>query len=73
MRRAAFGGRAYDDRITRLRLKQAYGRLVHRADDRGVFVLLDPMMPSRLAGTFPTASRSNAWASPRRSRRWAGS
>ena len=45
--------RAYDDRITRLRLKQAYGRLVRRADDRGVFVLLDPMMPSRLAGAFP--------------------
>ena len=40
-------------RIARLRLKQAYGRLVRRADDRGVFVLLDPMMPSRLAGAFP--------------------
>ena len=53
VRRAAFGGRAYDDRITRLRLKQAYGRLVRRADDRGAFVLLDPMMPSRLAGAFP--------------------
>jgi ATP-dependent DNA helicase DinG len=39
--------------LTRLRLKQAYGRLVRRADDRGVFVLLDPMMPSRLAGAFP--------------------
>ena len=53
VRRKAFGGRTYDDRITRLRLKQAYGRLVRRADDRGVFVLLDPMMPSRLAGAFP--------------------
>ncbi len=52
-RREAFGGRAYDDMLTRLRLKQAYGRLVRRADDRGVFVLLDPMMPSRLAGAFP--------------------
>jgi ATP-dependent DNA helicase DinG len=39
--------------ITRLRLKQAFGRLVRRADDTGVFVLLDPMMPSRLAGAFP--------------------
>jgi ATP-dependent DNA helicase DinG len=53
VRRAAFGGRHYDDQITRLRLKQAYGRLIRRADDRGVFVLLDPMMPSRLAGAFP--------------------
>ncbi|HEY1720134.1 MAG TPA: ATP-dependent DNA helicase [Magnetospirillaceae bacterium] len=52
-RRAAFGKRSYDDMITRLRLKQAFGRLVRRADDRGVFVLLDPLMPSRLAGAFP--------------------
>ena len=52
-RRKALGGRAYDDAITRLRLKQAYGRLVRRATDRGVFVLLDSMMPSRLGGAFP--------------------
>jgi ATP-dependent DNA helicase DinG len=52
-RRARFGGKAYDDMISRLRLKQAYGRLVRRAGDHGVFVLLDPMMPSRLFGAFP--------------------
>jgi ATP-dependent DNA helicase DinG len=52
-RRAAFGGKSYDDMITRLRLKQAFGRLVRRAGDHGVFVLLDPMMPSRLFGAFP--------------------
>jgi ATP-dependent DNA helicase DinG len=52
-RRDRFGGRFYDDRITRLRLKQAFGRLVRRAGDHGVFVLLDPMMPSRLFGAFP--------------------
>jgi len=52
-RRAHFGGRGYDDMIARLRLKQAYGRLVRRAGDHGVFVLLDPMMPSRLHGAFP--------------------
>jgi len=52
-RREAFGGRRYDDLIARLRLKQAYGRLIRRADDRGVFVLLDPMMPSRLTTAFP--------------------
>ncbi len=56
-RRARFGGRAWDDAITRLRLKQAFGRLVRRADDHGVFVLLDPMMPSRLAGAFPEAAQ----------------
>lgn len=52
-RRKEFGGRAYDDAITRLRLKQAFGRLIRREDDKGVFVLLDSMMPSRLAGAFP--------------------
>ncbi len=52
-RRAAFGGRGYDEMITRLRLKQAYGRLVRRADDRGVFVMLDRAMPSRFNGAFP--------------------
>ncbi|MTJ80941.1 MAG: ATP-dependent DNA helicase [Telmatospirillum sp.] len=56
-RRAAFGGKAYDDMITRLRLKQAFGRLVRRAGDAGLFVLLDPMMPSRLAGAFPPGVR----------------
>jgi ATP-dependent DNA helicase DinG len=52
-RKAAFGGSAYDDMIVRLRLKQAFGRLVRRADDTGVFVLLDPRLPSRLATAFP--------------------
>ena len=52
-RREIFGGRAYDDRLARLRLKQAYGRLIRRADDRGVFVLLDPMTPSRLLTALP--------------------
>ncbi len=52
-RRAAFSESRYDDMLARLRLKQAFGRLVRRADDHGVFVLLDPMMPSRLLGAFP--------------------
>ena len=52
-RRKVFTRSRYDDLITRLRLKQAYGRLVRRSTDSGVFVMLDPMMPSRLAGAFP--------------------
>ncbi|GEO81714.1 DNA helicase [Pararhodospirillum oryzae] len=52
-RRALWGGPAYDDRLTRLRLKQAFGRLVRRAGDRGVFVMLDPRFPSRLGSAFP--------------------
>ncbi len=52
-RRAAFGARGYDDMLTRLRLKQAFGRLVRRATDRGVFVMLDSRLPTRLTGAFP--------------------
>ena len=51
-RRAAFG-RVYDDLIARFRLKQAYGRLIRRAEDRGVFVLLDARTPTRLLTAFP--------------------
>ena len=53
VRRESFGGRPYDEMLTRLRLKQAFGRLVRRAGDRGVFVMLDRALPSRLAGAFP--------------------
>ncbi|MFA5591749.1 MAG: ATP-dependent DNA helicase [Micavibrio sp.] len=52
-RKEIFGGRIYDDRIARLKLKQAFGRLIRRTDDRGVFVMLDSMLPSRLYGAFP--------------------
>ena len=52
-RRKAFGGAAYDDMLARLRMKQAYGRLIRRADDFGVFVMLDRMLPSRLLGALP--------------------
>ncbi len=46
-------GRAYDDMLTRFKLKQAFGRLIRRHDDRGVFVMLDNQMPSRLLSAFP--------------------
>ena len=52
-RRPLFGGAEYADRIARLRLRQAYGRLIRRADDRGVFVMLDRAVPSRLLSAFP--------------------
>lgn len=56
-RRAAFDGAAYDDMLVRLRLKQAFGRLIRRADDHGVFVLLDPALPTRLLSAFPSEVR----------------
>jgi ATP-dependent DNA helicase DinG len=43
----------YDDAIVRLRLRQAFGRLIRRGDDRGVFVLLDRQAPSRVFSAFP--------------------
>lgn len=52
-RRTHFGGREYDDSIVRFRLAQAFGRLIRRANDRGVFVILDPRTPSRLFTAFP--------------------
>ena len=39
--------------LTRLKLKQAYGRLLRRHGDRGVFVMLDRGLPSRLLSAFP--------------------
>jgi ATP-dependent DNA helicase DinG len=53
-RREVFGGNRYDDLITRLRLRQAFGRLVRRADDKGVFVMLDSALPTRLTTAFPS-------------------
>src|SRR5262249_18557007 len=52
-RKEHFGGTEYEDQLTRLKLKQAFGRLIRRTDDRGVFVLLDKQMPSRLLTAFP--------------------
>jgi ATP-dependent DNA helicase DinG len=34
-------------------LAQAFGRLIRRADDQGVFVLLSSAVPSRLLTAFP--------------------
>jgi ATP-dependent DNA helicase DinG len=47
------GGSAYDDRVVRARLAQAFGRLIRRAEDQGIFVLLSAATPSRLLTAFP--------------------
>jgi ATP-dependent DNA helicase DinG len=56
-RRMAGGGSAYDDRVVRARLAQAFGRLIRRQGDRGVFVILSAAMPSRLLRAFPPGVR----------------
>ncbi|CAI9121713.1 ATP-dependent DNA helicase [Brytella acorum] len=43
----------YDDRLTRMKLRQAFGRLIRKSSDYGVFVMLDRRMPSRLFSAFP--------------------
>ncbi|MEO8547017.1 MAG: ATP-dependent DNA helicase [Sphingomicrobium sp.] len=55
-RRMAGGGSAYDDRVVRARLGQAFGRLIRRANDHGIFVILSAAMPSRLLSAFPPAA-----------------
>jgi ATP-dependent DNA helicase DinG len=52
-RRERFGGRGYDDAIARARIAQAFGRLIRRADDKGVFVMLDAAAPTRLFSGLP--------------------
>jgi hypothetical protein len=52
-RKEAFGGNAYGDMVVRLRLRQAFGRLIRRAGDRGSFVILDSRLASRFTTAFP--------------------
>ena len=45
--------RGFDDAVARLKLRQAFGRLIRAAGDRGVFVLLDRRTPTRLLSALP--------------------
>ncbi len=56
-RRGRFGGKSYDDSQARGRISQAFGRLIRRDDDRGVFVMLDAAAPSRLFTGLPDGVR----------------
>lgn len=44
---------SYDDQMVRLRLRQAFGRLIRNQSDRGIFVMLDRRTPSRILSAFP--------------------
>jgi ATP-dependent DNA helicase DinG len=52
-RRAYFGQKTYDDALIKAKLSQAFGRLIRKADDKGVFVMLDAAAPSRLLSALP--------------------
>jgi ATP-dependent DNA helicase DinG len=43
--------------VIKARLAQAFGRLIRRQGDRGVFVILSSAMPSRLLSAFPPEVR----------------
>ena len=58
-RRMTGGGSAYDDRVVRARIAQAFGRLICRQGDTGVFVILSAAMPSRLLSAFPAGVQVN--------------
>ncbi len=55
-RRQKMGANAYDDMLIRLKLKQAFGRLIRTNNDYGVFVILDNRTPNRLLNIFPEAT-----------------
>ena len=68
-RRMAGGGSAYDDRVVRARLAQAFGRLIRR--DRattGMFVILSAAMPSRLLTRLSAGRAGPPGAARRRDR-----
>ena len=56
-RRVRFGGKAYDDALARARVAQAFGRLIRKAEDKGVFIMLDAAAPTRLFSGLPEGVR----------------
>ncbi|MBO4644862.1 MAG: ATP-dependent DNA helicase [Alphaproteobacteria bacterium] len=54
-RKEKFGetGEAYNLMLVRMKLAQAFGRLIRKKDDKGVFVLLDRAIPSETLTAFP--------------------
>ena len=73
-RRMAGGGSAYDDRVVRARLAQAFGRLIRRAGR--LRAVRDPLGGDAVAAARPLsrpACRSAACRSTRRSRGWSNS
>ncbi len=52
-RRERLGGKGYDDALARARIAQAFGRLIRRGDDKGVFLMLDAATPTRLFASLP--------------------
>jgi ATP-dependent DNA helicase DinG len=39
-----------------MKLRQAFGRLIRRESDKGVFIMLDSRLPTRLTSAFPAGT-----------------
>jgi ATP-dependent DNA helicase DinG len=52
-RKEAFGDKLWQDMTVRLRLRQAFGRLIRTSSDHGCFVILDSRLASRFSTAFP--------------------
>lgn len=52
-RKKTFGGREYEENLVIAKLRQAWGRMIRKTTDKGIFVMLDNAMPSRFKDAFP--------------------
>ena len=68
-RKEAFGGNTYVDMTVRLRLRQAFGRLIRAENDKGCFVVLDPDWRRAFQPPFQKVLQLNAWVWWKRLRR----
>ena len=48
-----FGREAWTNRQTRMKLRQAFGRLIRQETDKGIFIMLDNRLPTKLTSAFP--------------------
>lgn len=52
--RVGIFGESYNEMLCRLALRQAFGRLIRKESDRGLFVMLDNRLPRRMLSAFPS-------------------
>ena len=48
-----FGRETWTNRQTRMKLRQAFGRLIRHETDKGIFIMLDNRLPTKLTSAFP--------------------
>ena len=48
-----FGRETWTNQQTRMKLRQAFGRLIRHETDKGIFIILDNRLPTKLTTAFP--------------------